>query len=69
LRKTCLRHATQPNGVIDWDAYEAVLLGHMILIDPLSGSSSGNSSDSDCVFLYSTPGSTQGREIYPFTHF
>jgi len=71
LRKSCLRHATRPNGVIEWDVFETTLLGHRIPLDFSSDSSSGvgSDSDSDCVFLYSKPRSSQGNEICPFSPF
>jgi len=34
-----------------------------------SSSGDGSDSDSDCVFLYSKPGSSQGTEICPFSPF
>lgn len=39
LRKDFLKHATQSNGVIDWDVFQLALLGHRILSDLLSDSS------------------------------
>lgn len=58
LRRDCLRHATRPNVVIDWEVYELGLNGGG-LFDELStdsDSDSSDGSDSDCVFLYATSG-------------
>jgi hypothetical protein len=56
LRKECLRHATRPDGIIDWDKYYLGLHGED-LFSALSSNSSVNSSrDSDCVFLSATSG-------------
>jgi hypothetical protein len=61
LRKECLRHATGPDGIINWDTYYLGLHGED-LFSELSGESSVNSgSDSDCVFLSATSG-TQCKE-------
>ena len=56
LQIDCLRHATQPNGLIDWEAYNSSFFGHMTFLDLSSESSSDDSDDSDCVFLYATSG-------------
>jgi len=56
LHRDCLRHATRPNGIIDWEAYGSSYFGHLAMPDLSSESDSDNSHDSDCVFLYSTSG-------------
>jgi len=56
LRRDCLRHATRPNGLIDWEAYNSSYFGHMSISDLSSECSSDDSDDSDCVFLYATSG-------------
>jgi hypothetical protein len=47
LRKDCLRHATGPNGVIDWVVYNLGLYGENLFSDLSSESSVDSSSDSD----------------------
>jgi len=54
LQRDCLRHATRPNDVIDWEAYSSSYFGHLSTSDLSSESDSDDSHDSDCVFLYST---------------
>jgi len=54
LRNDCLRHATRPNGIIDWEVYNLGLYGGNLLSDLSSDNSDGLSSDSDCVLLYAT---------------
>jgi len=56
LQRDCLRHAMRQNGVIDWEAYDSSYFGHMSFSDLSNESASGDSDDSDCVFLYATPG-------------
>ena len=56
LQKECLKHATRPNGAIDWEAYNSSYFGHMTFSDLSSESASDDSDDSDCVFLYATSG-------------
>jgi len=56
LQRECLKHATRPNGVIDWEAYNSSYFGHMTFSDLSSESGSDDSNDSDCVFLYATSG-------------
>jgi len=70
LKKDCVRHATRPNGVIDWEAYNLGLYGENLFSDLSSDNSDGLGSGSDCVFLYSTSGIDPKeevcREICPF---
>jgi hypothetical protein len=61
LRKECLRHATGPDGIIDWDKYYFGLHGEELFSDLSSDSSVDSGRDSDCVILSATPG-TQGRQ-------
>jgi len=56
LRRDCLRHATRPNGLIDWEAYDSSYFGHMTFSNLSTESSSDDYDDSDCVFLYATSG-------------
>jgi len=63
LQRDCLRHATSPNWVIDWDVFQIALLCHKFSDDLSSDSSSSDGSDSDCVFLYSTLGPIQDKEV------
>jgi len=63
LKKDCLRHATRPNGVIDWRAYNLGLYGEHLFIDLSSDSSDGSGSGSDCVFLYATSGTNPNEEV------
>ncbi len=62
LQRDCLRYATRPNGVIDWEAYSSSYFGHLSMSDLSSESDSDDSHDSDCVFLYST----SGKEIVAY---
>lgn len=57
----CLKHATRPNGLIDWDVYKFGLFGHRVLSD--LSSDSDTSSDSNCVFLYATSGADHKGEV------
>jgi hypothetical protein len=70
LRKECLRHATGPDGVINWDTYYLGLQGEKLFSDLSSESSINSGSDSDCVFLFATSGTNRKEdeclEIYPF---
>jgi hypothetical protein len=61
LRKECLRHATGPDGIIDWDKYYFGLHGEELFSDLSSDSSVDSGRDSDCVILSATPG-TQCRQ-------
>ena len=56
LQRDCLKHASRPNGLIDWEAYNSSYFGHVTFSDLSSESSSDDSDDSDCVFLYATSG-------------
>jgi len=56
LQRDCLKHATRPNGLIDWETYNSSYFGHMTFSKLSSESSSDNSDDGDCVFLYATSG-------------
>jgi len=64
LQRECLRHATRPNGVIDWEAYSSSYFGHLSMSDLSSESDSDDSHDSDCVFLYST----SGKEVVAYAN-
>jgi len=65
LQRDCLRHATRQNGVIEWEAYGLSYFGHMSVSDLSSESDSGDSDDSDCVFLYSTSGKEVVAHVTP----
>ena len=56
FQRDCLRHAMRRNGVINWEAYDSSYFGHMSFSYLSSESDSGDSDDSDCVFLYATSG-------------
>jgi hypothetical protein len=66
-----LRHATRPNGVIDWEVYELGLNGDRLFgelsTDSDSDNDSSDGSDSDCILLYATSLSIHGKEICQFT--
>jgi hypothetical protein len=69
LRKECLRHATGPDGIINWDVYYSGLHGEELFSDLSSESDTNSDSDSDCVFLSATSGTTKEDEcweIHPF---
>ena len=63
LSRDCLRQATRPNGLIDWGVYQLGLYGEKLFGDTSSGSSDNSGSDSDCVFLYATPGTYPKEDI------
>jgi hypothetical protein len=67
LWRDSMRHAKRPNGSISWVVFEQEYFGHSLLGGSSSSSDSESddfdSSDSDCVFLYSTPGPLHKREI------
>jgi len=56
LKKDCLRHATGPNRIIDWDVYNLGFYREDLFGDLSSESSVTSGSDSDCVFLSATSG-------------
>lgn len=63
LRLQCLNHATQKNGLIDWKVYDSTYFSHMTFSDISSESGCSDSDNSDCVLLYSTSGTSRGKEI------
>lgn len=65
FKRDCLRHATRPNGVIDWDAYELALHGKDMFSALSIDSDSSSSSDSDYVFLYAKSGTYLKGEFGP----
>ena len=65
LRRDCLRHATRQNSFIDWEAYDSSYFGHMTFSDLSSESSSDNSDDSICIFLYTTSGKEIVARVSP----
>lgn len=70
MRKECLKHATGPDGIINWDTYYDGLFGEELFSDLSSESSANSGSDSDCVFLSTTSGPNhkedECQEIRPF---
>jgi len=70
LRKDCLRHATSPNGVIDWEVYNLGFYGEDLFSELSSDGNDDLGSGSDCVFLYASSGTAPKeevcREICPF---
>jgi hypothetical protein len=69
LRKECLRHATGPDEIINWDVYYNGLLGEELFSDLSSESGTNSGSDSDCVFLYSTSGTVKKDEFWEIRPF
>jgi len=65
LFSASIKHATRPNGSVNWTVFEEGYFGHQVISSSSSGSHSDSDSsfDSDYVFLYEKPGSPQGREI------
>jgi len=63
LKKDFLRHATRPNGIIDWEAYNLGLYGKNLFSDLSSDSSDGSGSGSDCLFLNATSGTDPKEEV------
>lgn len=62
LRKECLKHATGPDGMIDWDVYYDGLFGEDLFSDLSSESSANSGSDSDCVLLSATSGTNRKED-------
>jgi len=64
LWNQCIKHAKHPDGTFDLNALETGYFGHPLFSDLFTSSDSDgdSSSDSDCVFLYSSPGPSHFRE-------
>jgi len=63
LRNDCLRHATRPNGVIDWEVYNLGLYGEILLSDLSSDTKDSSGKDSDCVYLSATSGTDHKEDV------
>lgn len=60
LRRECTKHATGPDGFVDWEAFHLGFYGESLFSDLSSDSDS--SRDSDCVIISASSG-TSYREI------
>jgi hypothetical protein len=69
LRKECLKHATGPDRIINWDVYYSGLFGEELFSDLSSESDTNSGSDSDCVFLSATSGTVKKDECWEIRPF